>query len=91
MFPFDAFAPEITFWQQIGGFLLHLIPSFIMIALLIVAWKWEYIGGIIFTIPGFGFSVAVFLLNYNRNAKLSYYFDCCYSICACWHTFYRKL
>jgi len=67
MFALDAFAPELTFWQQIGGFLLHLIPSFIMIALLTVAWKWEYIGGIIFTILGFGFSVAIFLLNYNRN------------------------
>jgi len=67
MFALDAFAPELTFWQQIGGFLLHLIPSYIMIALLIVAWKWEYVGGIIFTILGFGFSISVFLLNYNRN------------------------
>lgn len=67
MFALDAFAPELTFWQQIGGFLLHLIPSYIMIVLLIVAWKWEYVGGIIFTILGFGFSVSVFLLNYNRN------------------------
>jgi hypothetical protein len=67
MFALDAFAPEITFCQQIGGFLIHLIPSYIMIALLIVAWKWKYVGGIIFTILGFGFSVAVFLLNYNSN------------------------
>jgi hypothetical protein len=67
MFALDAFDPELTFWQQIGGFLIHLIPSYIMIALLIVAWKWEYVGGIIFTILGFGFSAAVFLLNYNRN------------------------
>jgi prolipoprotein diacylglyceryltransferase len=67
MFALDAFAPELTFWQQIGDFLLHLIPSYIMVALLILAWKWEYVGGIIFTILGFGFSVAVFLLNYNRN------------------------
>ena len=67
MFALDAFAPGLTFWQQIGGFLLHLIPSYIMIALLVIAWKWEYVGGIIFTILGFGFSVSVFLLNYNRN------------------------
>ena len=67
MFALDAFAPGLTIWQQIGGFLLHLIPSYIMIALLVIAWKWEYVGGIIFTILGFGFSVSVFLLNYNRN------------------------
>jgi len=67
MFALDAFASELTFWQQIGGFLIHLIPSYVMIALLIVAWKWEYAGGIIFIILGLGFSVSVFLLNYNRN------------------------
>ena len=67
MFALDAFVPELTFWQQIGGFLMHLIPSYIMIGLLIIAWKWEYVGGIIFTFIGLAFSVTVFLLNYNRN------------------------
>jgi hypothetical protein len=67
MFALDAFSPELTFWQQVGGFLIHLIPSFIFIALLIVAWKWEFIGGIIFTLIGLGLSPFVFLLNHNRN------------------------
>jgi prolipoprotein diacylglyceryltransferase len=67
MFALDAFAPGLTVWQQIGGFLIHLIPSYIMIALLVIAWKWEYVGGIIFTVIGFVFCLSVFLLNYNRN------------------------
>ena len=67
MFAADSFAPELTFWQQIGGFIMHLIPSFILIALLIVAWKWEYIGGIIFIVIALGLSPFVFMLNYNRN------------------------
>lgn len=67
MFALDSFAPELTIWQQIGGFLIHLIPSYILLALLIVAWKWEYVGGIIYTIIGIGFCVSVFLLNHNRN------------------------
>jgi prolipoprotein diacylglyceryltransferase len=67
MFALDAFAPELTFWQQIGGFLIHLIPSYIMIALLVIAWKWEYVGGFIFTIIGLAFSLLIFFLNYNRN------------------------
>jgi tetrahydromethanopterin S-methyltransferase subunit E len=67
MFALDAFSPELTIWQQIGGFLIHLIPSYILLAMLIAAWKWEYQGGIIFTVTGLAFCVSVFLLNHNRN------------------------
>jgi len=67
MFAADAFGPEKTIWQQLGDFLLHLVPSFVLIAVLIVAWKWEYIGGITFIIVGFGLSIFVFILNYNRT------------------------
>jgi hypothetical protein len=67
MFALDAFAPGLTIWQQLGDFFIHLIPSFILLACLIVAWKWEYVGGIIFTIIGLGLSPLVFMLNVNRN------------------------
>ncbi len=67
MFAIDAFGPEKTIWQQLGDFLLHLVPSFVFIALLIVAWKWEYIGGIIFIVIGLGLSIFVFMLNYSRT------------------------
>jgi hypothetical protein len=67
MFALDAFAPGLTIWQQLIDFLIHLIPSFVLIALLIVAWKWEYIGGIIFTVLGLGFSPFIYMQNYNRN------------------------
>jgi hypothetical protein len=70
LFAADAFAPGLTIWQQLGAFLIHLIPSFILLALLIVAWKWEYIGGIIFMIIGFGLSPYIFMLNYNRNHSI---------------------
>ena len=70
MFAANSFTPELTFWQQIGDFIMHLIPSFILIALLIVAWKWEYIGGIIFIVISLGMSPFVFMLNYNRNHSI---------------------
>ena len=62
IFALDSFAPELTIWQQIGAFIIHLIPSFILLAFLIVAWKWEYIGGIIFLIIGLGFSLINMLI-----------------------------
>ena len=70
VFALDAFSPELTIWQQIGSFLMHLIPSFILLAFLIVAWKWEYIGGIIFAIIGLILSPFVFVMNYTRNDSI---------------------
>ena len=70
LFAADAFAPELTVWQQIGAFVMHLIPSFILLAFLIVAWKWEYIGGIIFIIIGLGLSPLVFMHNYKMNDSI---------------------
>lgn len=70
MFALDAFAPGLTLMQQIGGFLIHLIPSFILLALLLVAWKWEYTGGIIFTIIGLGMSPLIFRHNYHMNHSI---------------------
>jgi hypothetical protein len=70
MFALDAFAPGLTIWQQLGGFMMHLVPSFILLALLVVAWKWEYIGGIIFTVIGLGFSPFIFIHNYHMNHSI---------------------
>ncbi|OGB62348.1 MAG: hypothetical protein A2Y94_11380 [Caldithrix sp. RBG_13_44_9] len=70
LFAADAFAPGLTIWQQLGAFFIHLIPSFILLALLIVSWKWEFIGGIIFTVIGLGLSPLVFMINYKMNHSI---------------------
>jgi hypothetical protein len=67
MFSLDVFAPGLTIWQQLGGFLIHNIPSFILLAFLIIAWKRELTGGIIFIVLGFIFSFLVYLINHYRN------------------------
>ena len=67
LFAADAFAPGLTIWQQIRDFLIHLIPTYILLIILIIAWKWELTGGIIFMIIGIGMSPFVFMLNHNRN------------------------
>jgi len=67
LFAADAFKPGFTIWQQLGAFFLHLIPSFILLAFLIVAWKWELIGGIIFMVIGLAFSPFIFMHNYKMN------------------------
>ena len=70
LFALDAFSSELSFWQQMGAFLMHLIPSFILLALLILAWKKELIGGIIFMLIGLGLSPVVFSHNYRMNHSI---------------------
>ncbi len=70
VFALDVFEPSLTIWEQIKNFLIHLIPTIILITLLIVAWKWEYFGGIIFLILGVGFSPFIYIHNYNMNHSI---------------------
>ncbi len=67
MFAADAFSPELTIWQQLLGFLIHLIPSFILVAILVLSWKREIIGGIFFTVIGIVLTPVIFSLNYKMN------------------------
>ena len=67
LFALDAFDPELSLWQQLAAFLIHLIPSFVLGVILLVAWKWEYIGGFIFTVLGLGLSPWVYMMNYQMN------------------------
>lgn len=67
MFALDSFAPGLSLGQQLGAFFMHLIPSFVLIAILVVAWKWELVGGLIFALIGLGLSPFIYSLNHNRN------------------------
>jgi hypothetical protein len=70
MFALDAFSPQLTIWQQLVDFFMHLIPSFVLLAMLAISWKWENIGGIIFIIGGLAFSAFVFFWNYRMNHSI---------------------
>lgn len=67
MFSLDAFGNDKSLGEQLIDLLMHLLPSFVFIALLVLAWYKEFVGGIIFVSLGIVFSVFVFLINFNRN------------------------
>lgn len=52
LFSLDAFGPGITFWKGLIGFIIHLIPTFLIIGILMLSWKWDWIGGISFIVLG---------------------------------------
>lgn len=67
LFAFDAFDPGLTAGQQLEAFTIHLIPSFILLGILLLAWKWELAGGIIFILTGIALSPVIFLGNFHSN------------------------
>jgi len=44
----DVFSEGYDLWQTIGAFLLHLVPTFIVVIGLIIAWRWEWVGAVLF-------------------------------------------
>jgi hypothetical protein len=67
LFSLDSFSSQRTFWQNTAAFLMHNIPSFVLLASLIIAWKWEKAGGIILTIIGLAFSIFIFVFNLKKH------------------------
>lgn len=53
IFSFDVFDSPGSWWQLALGFLIHNIPVLILIAVLVISWKREIVGGIVFILAGF--------------------------------------
>ncbi len=70
MFALDAFQPDMTIWEQMRDFLMHLIPSFVLLAIFLLAWKRELIGGIIFLAIGLVLTPLIYIHNYNMNGSV---------------------
>ena len=45
VFALDVFDERYGFWHTCLALMVHLIPTFILVAVLIVAWRFEVIGG----------------------------------------------
>jgi len=50
MFSIDVFFEGYGFPEVLVAFFMHNVPTFLLIAVLIVAWKWPKIGGILFLV-----------------------------------------
>jgi hypothetical protein len=55
MFALDVFDQQAGFWRTAAGFLIHLLPSFVMTAVLALSWKRPLIGSVFFLISAFSY------------------------------------
>ena len=56
MFALDVFG-EYGFPEILVALFMHLIPTFVLIIILIIAWKKEKLGGILFIVLGIGYPI----------------------------------
>lgn len=55
LFALDVFDMEGTFWQKIGGFILHAMPAIIMLIIVALAWRRAWIGFVVFLLAAIFF------------------------------------
>lgn len=53
MFSLDIFGNNYTFWETVGGLVMHNLPSLILLIILVISWKYELVGAIAFILAGF--------------------------------------
>jgi hypothetical protein len=52
LFSLDVISPELSLSQIFLGLLIHNIPVFVLIIVLIISWKYEIVGGIAYIAAG---------------------------------------
>ena len=50
----------LGFWQAIWALFIHNIPALVLLAVLLVSWKYEIVGGIAFILAGLLYIVMLF-------------------------------
>lgn len=63
LFSLDVFDLELPFWQQVGAFVIHSLPSIGMTIFLVLAWRWEWLGAVGFL------GAAVFFLRFVIGSR----------------------
>jgi uncharacterized membrane protein HdeD (DUF308 family) len=52
MFALDVFGEGKGFWETTLALLMHLIPTYIVLIVLAIAWRWEWVGAAVFIALG---------------------------------------
>jgi hypothetical protein len=68
MFSLDVFEQELTPMQLAIGLFIHNIPALILLILLIISWKYEILGGIVFISAGL-----IYILLLTLSSRFEWY------------------
>ena len=57
LFSFDVFEGNASIWEKLAGFVIHSIPSIILAAVVILAWRRDWLGFGLFALASAAFFV----------------------------------
>ena len=72
LFALDVFGEVHGFGTTLLALLIHLIPALVLLVVLIVAWRWEWIGAALYAAAGILYVVTVLPLRISPAAKLNW-------------------
>ena len=58
IFALDVFGENHGFWNTLLALLIHLIPTGLLLLILAVAWRWEWVGALFFSALGVIYFIA---------------------------------
>jgi len=68
----DVFDSASSFSEILIGLFMHNIPVFILVAVLIIAWKYEWVGGIAFILGGIAYIISILITIYKNKFEWYY-------------------
>jgi hypothetical protein len=79
LFSLDVISPESSIGQILLGLLIHNIPVFILLATLLIAWRHEIVGAVVFALAGILY-ILLILFNAINHQFAWYMVSWCFSI-----------
>ena len=64
----DVFDLGLNFWQTVAAFFMHSLPALFLLIVLVISWKYEIVGGVVFILAGL-----VYIALITRN-KFEWYY-----------------
>lgn len=58
VFALDVFSEDYSFREAILALLRHLVPTYLVVIVLVIAWRWERVGAILFAALALFFLIA---------------------------------
>ena len=65
MFSLDVIGENVPLGKKLLGLLIHNIPALILIVVLVIAWKREVLGGVLFIVAFI--AASIFFRSFTRN------------------------
>jgi hypothetical protein len=72
LFALDVFGEGYGFWKTILALVIHLIPAFVLIVALILAWRWEWVGAAVYAAAGMLYLITLLPQRISPAVKLNW-------------------